>query len=285
LFHKKKTRKNRSKVSRKKFRQRRLFHLRALFQGMLFITGVALMSIMFILGHDMITQGNLFNAKRIEVSGNHRVSKEEVLRLAQVTPQMNIFSLNLNVARKQLLSNGWVADAKVRRELPDGIVIHIEENEPVALLDLGRSYVIDRAGVIIKEWEATDKNDLLRVTGLDYSDILTDSCRPSDSMDDFLDLIKALQSENSTMPFQTLSRIHVDRDVGLTLYAQGLIKTVNFGFKNYDKKLQRLCVILNYLERQKEILSFNSVDLANENNIVAVPLWEEKTPDKTIRRS
>ena len=155
----------------------------------------------------------------------------------------------------------------------------------MALLDIGREYVINQAGVIFKEREAADKTSLPRVTGLEYSDIITNSCRPSDSMDGFLDLIKVLQRGEKAMSLQTVSRIHVDRDIGLTLYSHGPIKTVKFGFNNFDKKYQRLRMLMKYLKQQKNIHTVTSVDLVNENYIVATPVWEDNTPDKTIRRS
>ena len=286
LFQKKRTRKNRTKASKKKFRQRQLQRLRLFIQGLCLISGLVFTSLLFVLGHDMVTQGNLFNAERIVVTGNNRLTKEEVLRVANITPKMNIFSLNLNVVRKRLLSNGWVAEAKVRRELPDGLVVDIKENEPLALLNLGREYAISKTGVIFMEWTTSDTHGLFRVTGLDYSDILIESCRPSDSMDGFLDLIKVLQQNKNVMPIQNLLRIHVDRDLGLTLYTRGPINRIAFGFKNYEQKFDRLCTLMDYLKHQEQICAFDPIDLTNENYIVANPVWKvENASDNTIRRS
>ena len=252
--------------------------------GAVFFIGVIAVSLLFILGHDFVTQCRLFNAKRIVVDGNQRLSTGEVLRIAQVIPDMNIFALNLNVARKRLLANGWVAEATVRRELPDGIVVRITENVPMAVLDLGNPYIVDRKGVIFKAWETSDGDKLPRVTGLNYADIRTDACRPNEEMDDFLDLIKVLE-RGRTMSYRAVSRIHVDKDTGLTLFTSGPVKIVRFGFKPFEKKYQRLSMLMGYLKRENKIQAFKSVDLANENYIVASPVWEETNPEKTIRRS
>ncbi len=108
--------------------------------------GLVCMGLLFILGYDIMTQGRMFAAREIAVLGNRQLSEARVLSLAGIDPGVNIFAVNLSLARKRLISDGWIAEARVGREIPDRLVIRVREHVPQAILDLGKKYVMSREG-------------------------------------------------------------------------------------------------------------------------------------------
>jgi cell division septal protein FtsQ len=89
----------------------------------------------------------------IEVSGNSRMSRGEVLALLAGARGAQMVSLDLERWRQKLLDSPWVADAAIRRVLPGTLAVAISEREPMAIGRInGRLYLIDREGTMIDEF-------------------------------------------------------------------------------------------------------------------------------------
>jgi cell division protein FtsQ len=91
--------------------------------------------------------------RRIEVSGNRRVSKGEVDAVLADLVGHNMVTANIDEARLKLLALPWVADAEVRRLFPSALAVTIVEVRAVALGRIGdRLHLIDPTGFRIDEF-------------------------------------------------------------------------------------------------------------------------------------
>jgi cell division septal protein FtsQ len=89
--------------------------------------------------------GDCFRIAKIEVDGNDLVSKKEILKLARIRKNDNIWRVDLKAAENRILSNPWIGAVSVFRRHPDAIRIQLEEKKPIALLKSdGRFYALDR---------------------------------------------------------------------------------------------------------------------------------------------
>jgi len=122
------------------------------------------------LGHS-IRNSDRFSLRRIEVSGAERVSADGVRRLSGLELGRNLFDLDLEGAELQIEAHPMVRRVRVRRQLPDGVEVVLEEWTPSFLVALGRTYVADASGQVIKALEASDEMDLPLVTGIDRSEV------------------------------------------------------------------------------------------------------------------
>ena len=87
---------------------------------------------------------------RIAVSGNSRLSRDEVLALVSGLHGRNMLILDLDEWRQKLLASPWVADAALRRVLPGTVDVVVAEREPVGIARLADAlYLIDRRGTVI----------------------------------------------------------------------------------------------------------------------------------------
>jgi cell division protein FtsQ len=259
------------------------------------VCGVALLlfvSTAFIFGYDLLTQCSYFSAESIIIKGANRISEEEILKQSCVKQGMNILSVNLSQTRKRLLAHSWIAEAEVSRELPATIAIRIEEHEPLAVLDLGRRFLIDARGKIFKERTASDPDNLPVITGLEYSDLeVSDGYGASFNpdrdgrqtfktpLDAVIDVLRLGQEPDSAVPNRFLERIHVDREIGLTLhasyYASGRVRAIKLGYNDYPSKYVMLKNILFHLQKRDHFPDFDSIDLNNVNRIVVNPVKVE----------
>lgn len=257
--------------------------------------GVALLSIIFVFCHDVVTQCDAFKTKTVAVTGNRRLNREEIYERAGIRPGSNILAVNTVAARKRLLAEPWIADAQIRRDIPDGIHIVIREHRPLAVIDLGRKFLIDDAGTIFKELAPREGDNLPVVEGLRYADI---ELRPSaaaaglpalqvnrqpnggqNPAPPFAAVVAVLRlgtPAGSIIPNRHLSRIVVDSETGITLRTRKGPKTVKLGFRDYTRKYSVLRRLLAYLEQDRPDgwRELEMVDLNNLERIVVEPIYD-----------
>jgi cell division protein FtsQ len=270
-LEKKRVRKNKPKPQKRRRSASSGARAAGFFSVAVWLGGIVFLSLLFVFGHDVVTQGRMFAAGKIEVIGNRHLTDARILELAGIQPQQNIFAVNLRVARKRLLSDGWIAEARVGREIPDRLVVRIREHEPLARIDLGENYMLSREGTIIKHWEETDGFVLPVVTGLDYSDIPLKGEEASALFGALMRVFRIVRSDEGAFALARLDRVDVDRDLGITLYANGPVKSARIGFGKYDEKIKRVKRMLASIERNPSDPALEIAELESDNRIVAGP--------------
>lgn len=235
-------------------------------------------SSLFIFVHDLITQCEYFQAKTITVIGAKQLTAVEILEQAQMKEGENILSVNLSLMRRRLLTHPWIADAEVKRELPDKMVITIREHEPLALIDLGKRFLINESGEIFKEWERADPVDLPVICGLDFSDISIPGTSRGMSYDAVISILMIGRSNKGVIPNHFIRQIIVDPEVGVTMCAFDERKTIRLGYHDYPEKFERLQGILFFLGPMEHFEDFDFVDLMEPDRIVVGPVRLEHAP-------
>ncbi len=238
---------------------------------------LTVMSFVFILAHDFITQCDYFRADNIVVRGGHRLSKQQILEQANINKGINILSVNLSIIRNRLLAHSWIAEAEVRRELPDIISIGIEEHEPLAILDLGRRFLINVNGEVFKEWTASDPDVLPIVSGLQFSDLNVSGEPRSTSFNAVMEVLRLGLEPDSILPNRKIKKVRVDRQIGITLYAFDRARVIKLGYYDYPDKYERLESVLFYLKKKRCFPDFNSIDLNHLDRIVVNLVKDESS--------
>jgi cell division protein FtsQ len=232
---------------------------------------VMALSFALILVYDLATQSAYFKADYIEVSGATRLLDVDVCRCAQLKKGVNILSINLSTVRKRLLSHPLIAKARVKRQLPSKILISIREHQPLAVLDLGRKFVINANGEIFSEADAAFSTGLPVISGLEFSDINIAGRPHSNAFRSVMAVLRLGQSRSSVLPIDAIKQIHVDRELGLTLRTTGKCKAVRLGYDDFHIKYDRLESILYYLDLQPAYRDLDSIDLNNLNRVIINP--------------
>ena len=107
-----------------------------------------------------------FQVKQIETTGARRLSEAAIAAVVLDQKSRAMPLVDLNEVRARLLRYGWVADAQVSRRLPDKLVIHIIERQPVAVWqDHGQLELIDAKGVTLEQVAPEKMPDLPLLIG------------------------------------------------------------------------------------------------------------------------
>lgn len=229
------------------------------------------MAVAFIFGYDVVTQCEWFRLRHLEVVGIRALDRSQVLERAGVREGVNVLSVNLSLARKHLLAHPLVAAVSVRREMPDTLRIEVEEHRPVAVLDLGRRFLMNERGEIYKEMDGADPRDLPLIRGLSFSDIRLGGQKGSPPFEAALEILRLGLRGEGILSRQRVRTIEVDREIGLTLHTSETLGAVKIGYDRYPHKLAKLEAILAYLQSRDRFSRLDSVDLINLNRIVVTP--------------
>jgi cell division septal protein FtsQ len=188
---------------------------------------------------------NLFSIKdikNIEITGLKRLQPELVLQLAKLGPDTNLLALKPFQAEQALETHPWIARASLTRKWPQKLHLHIQEREPVALVQVGELYYVDQRGHLFKPLSPGDPHDYPVITGLPREFFSPHEGALPETMARICRLMEQLKKAPPPIGLENISEIHVDLERGLTLYANGLGAGVDLGRDHYQEKLQRLAL-------------------------------------------
>jgi cell division protein FtsQ len=268
LEKKKQIRKNRFKKDPRKRRQKILVRLVV---GLKLIAVVALMmgiSALFVAGYAAVTHTDYFRTAAIDVQGLTRLTKSAILAQAKIQKGDNLMALNLRLVRKRLLAHPWIVEAYVAREIPGTIRIAITEHQALAVLDLGRKFLIDTHGRVFKEYGADDPRNLPLVTGMAYADISLGNAPLSPVMAAVVEVLQISRSHKSAIAYDQIRNAHVDPEMGVTLRVWDNQHRINLGFADFGAKYRRIGKLLPYLKHSTQWCKFESIDANDPDRIV-----------------
>ncbi len=233
---------------------------------------ISFLSISLIFIHDLLTQCDYFRAEDIKISGGKRLSDQEVLKYAGIQRGDNILSINLSLARTRLMDHPWIEDVEIRRELPSGIAVRVREHSALAVLDMGRKFLINHNGEIFKENEVSDPKNLPYVCGLDYSDLNAPDKKRSLPLSAVLEWLLIESKESFILPEMKIEKITVDREIGITLQISGGVRSICLGYNDYSSKKNRLRRIVRYLRNTSQLKEIQSINLINPDRVILRPV-------------
>ena len=181
------------------------------------------------LGYTRVMASERLRVDRVDVKGNHFLSEGEVRELLGPAVGENILGLDIAALKARLRSSAWVADATVRRTLPDTIRVEILERVPLALAEADGLYLMDAFGTLIEIYgPRTAGFNLPIVRGLrgTTGDARRDRAQRAGAL---LDDLEALAGE--------VSEVEVEASGDLRVVLRGPGEILRMGAPPYKKKL------------------------------------------------
>jgi cell division protein FtsQ len=111
-----------------------------------------------------------FNISEIVVENNKLVKSEEIEKLSEISLGSNIFNLSKDKVSSKILSNPYVSEVRVKRQLPSIAVLEVKERIPQYYISRGKQYVIlDTAGYVLQTADSIADQNLVQLSGVDAS--------------------------------------------------------------------------------------------------------------------
>ncbi len=228
--------------------------------------GVALFSLAGAIlygGYRALSAVTLFSLKTITVSSAKHLTRDEILGLASVEPGKDLFRMNLKRMGEHILLNPWVETVRINRYLPDAIAITITEREPVAIVNMGFIYYLDKKGNVFKVLNQGDKLDFPVVTGFSEEALGSDPKGTREALETTCLLLKTLR-EKGAFILADVSEIHYDKGYGFTLFTSNGALPVKVGAGDFPAKVERFARIYRDLMVQPTAIHYIDLDYSDK---------------------
>jgi cell division protein FtsQ len=239
------------------------------FKSLCSVAFIGGMSLIFIFGHDMLTQCDYFKAQHVIIRGDSRLKPEQIMEVARIQEGTNILSVNLQTIRKRLLSVPWIAEVEVYREFPGSIIIFIKEHKALGVINLGRLFLINYNGEIFKEAIGDEASGFPVINGVDCADWKSAGNPPTQVFTSVMEILNMGGQETEVIPNKMIKTIQVDREMGLSLQIDGPIGNIKLGYGNYRTKYDRLARILTYIRQHDSVPAMDALDLRVPDHVAA----------------
>ena len=259
----KRLRVNRRKKKSKPLSWRKILHRSLRIGVTLFSATLLLVGGFFVT--QLLLASDLFRVEQVVVEGNNLLKGEQVVALSDIEIGINTFTLDLGLIGRKIEENPWVDTTRVSRIFPRQVVIHIEEREPVAIVNLGYLYYLGKQGEIFKVLDATDNLDYPVVTGFEYAKVQAHNGEYGQQLKRVVALLSSL-SRRDLFGLNQISEVHFEEGGDLSLFTlDGGVK-IKLGTTDYDRKLSRLERIYAQLRPKLKMLEY--IDLNVEEKVI-----------------
>ena len=260
-YQRKKVAVNKVKVQRKPVQWGK--YLRPLGTIALGIAGLSLVAGIIYLGFRALSSTTFFRLRNIEVSSAKRLTREEILGLVGVQEGQDLARMNLKRMGEQLALNPWAETVRIHRYFPDRLSISITEREPVAIVNMGFIYYLDKKGTVFKVLNQGDRLDYPVVTGFSEEDVNTNPVATREALKTTCELLGILR-EKGAFILADVSEIHYDKGYGFTLFTASGGLPVKIGSGDFAAKIDRLARIYKDLMAQRASLHYIDLDYVDK---------------------
>lgn len=118
----------------------------------------------------LYTKTSFFHISSIEVIGNEKITDEKLVLASGIIIDENIFKINLKMAKENVFLHPYVKNVKIKRRLPNKILINVDERKEIAIINYIGSYVyIDEEGIILNILSERKDDKIIEIYGLDIN--------------------------------------------------------------------------------------------------------------------
>lgn len=223
-----------------------------------------------LLYHQLLTS-SLFcikQDKNVEIAGLRRLTPELILKQANLSPETSLLALQPGRVERALLAHPWIAQAELTRRWPNRLHLSIQEREPVALVQLGELYYVDRQGSLFKPLTPGDPHDFPVITGLKEEHFSRQEGALPEVLAQAFHLLKVLKDAPPPLNLENISEIHADLERGFTIYANGLGAGLDLGLADFPEKFHKFAQVWPILAHKGYLPRVGRINLDGPQRVV-----------------
>ena len=210
----------------------------------------------------------LFNIKDVTVTGNNKLSKEEIISLSEIRTEENIFKTSKNDIKNRIKTNPYVENVKIRRKLSDKVEIIVVERVATYMLPFANSYVyINNQGYMLEI--TSQKANLPIITGFSTpEENLHEGERLlSEDLVKLGEVLQIIESANANGIQELITKIDISNRQDYTIMLEKEKKLVHMGdVSNLSTKMSYINKIIQD-EAGIEGEIFVNTDLTNKGAV------------------
>lgn len=201
------------------------------------LLGVLLLGAAGAAAHSWLGRSDIFSVRVVDMNPCGHVSGDEVAGILSAAARGNIWLLSKEEIGRRIRSHPFVREVSVRKAFPDKLVVHIEEREPVAMINLDALYYVDEQGSIFKRLTAYDPKNLPILTGFTRGDL---AAKDPVTIRNLRNTIVLLRHAEAGSLSHNISEVHYDAQDGYTLVTRDAGLRLKIGTMEFAEAMQRV---------------------------------------------
>ncbi|NOT63050.1 MAG: FtsQ-type POTRA domain-containing protein [Acidobacteria bacterium] len=219
-----------------------------------------------------LTRSEMFSVKHIDITGNQRTSKEEMLTALRENSNSGLWQLNLDDIRQKLKKNPWVREVEVKRSLPDRLKVTISEREPWLLVrqESGHVVWVDQDGTILGEQSRFNVSNVPPlVSGLAEGNAPQVADKRQRQLEQMRQLLTALDNTEPRLS-PRIDEVMLDDVNGLKLRVNEGRVVVTIGTENYRYRTEEALKVLDAVTR-RDVTALRVLKLTDAERLLSGP--------------
>ena len=189
----------------------------------------------------------LFNIKEINVTGNSKLSKEEIISLSELKTDENTFKESKKNIKNKVKANAYIENVKIRRKLPDKVEIIVVERVATYMIPFANSYIyINNQGYMLEI--TSQKAEMPAIVGISTpEEELHEGQRLiSEDLVKLGEVLQIMESANANELVDLITKIDISNRQDYILTLEKEKKAIHLGdVSNLSTKMAYVKKILN----------------------------------------
>ncbi|MFZ7134020.1 MAG: cell division protein FtsQ/DivIB [Eubacteriales bacterium] len=250
-----------SLLQEKKVKKRRIYRKN-------YVTLVIIMFLLIIITFYFLLFTDFFNIENISVSGNSRVTNEEIFIKSGLKTGENIFMFNKKSVIEPIEKIPYIKNARLLRLFPNKIMVSIEERIPLGIFYYNNKFIyVDSQEIIVDYTDELYNTDIPLITAVSETIGPIEIGKPITVDPQWIkkNIFEIINEFDQNSLLIHISEINITKDNLLYIYTKGgsILKV-----KNSDVVHEKIDFIRTYLEEKDERMI---IDLIHGGNPTYIP--------------
>lgn len=247
-------------------RKRNRMFLKSLLMACLTIDTVLALLLLYMLFLHM----PYFNLQQLDVTGNRRLSRAEVIEASEIEDGMNLLTVDLSAIAARLRRSPWIRFASVYRRFPGKLIIEIEERTPRAILAAGKLYYVDEQAEFFTRLLPGDSVSFPLFTGVTPEELKTNGPEIQEMVRLGFGVLDIIERTGSEVDSSGIGEIQLDLKAGLSLQTRAG-RLLVLGKGDFELKIQRYERLKRFLTQRGEWNNARIINLDFEDRALVRP--------------
>jgi cell division protein FtsQ len=215
----------------------------------------------------VLLQMPYFNLQQVDVVGNQRLSRAEVIEASEMEYGINLLTVDLASIASRLRRHPWIRAATVYRRFPSQLIVEIEERNPRAILAAEKLFYVDEQAEFFTRLLPGDPVNFPLFTGVGPEELKNSRPEIREMIRCGLALMDSLERSGCGIDAVEVSQIRLNLDDGLSLHTKtGQVIVV--GKSDFEQKMQRYGRLKKFLTQRGEWHNARIINLDFEDRAI-----------------
>lgn len=172
----------------------------------------------------------LFNITEINVSGNSKLTSQDIINLSQIETGINTFKISFKKVTELLKQEPYIESVNIERKLPNTININVKERVPTYMLEFANGFVyMNNQGYMLEISETALQVPIIVGFETPVESISPGSRLIIEDLEKLETVLKIVESAKSNDVYNLITSIDISDGNNFILYLNNEGHTVEFG--------------------------------------------------------